>query len=171
MRIFLIGFMGSGKSYCGRELAKLLGAPFIDLDEYVEAKAGAPISEIFANRNEEYFRELERDVLLSITPLPTFVMATGGGTPCHHDLITHLNEVGTTVFLDPPVDLLVERLRAEIDHRPLLAQSGELPTTVREKLQLRRPCYERAQIHLRFDNNDEDVARLVFDRLSEQPLS
>lgn len=163
--------MGSGKSYCGRELAKLLGMPFIDLDDYVEARAGTPISQIFANHDETYFRELERDVLMSIAPLPSFVMATGGGTPCYQDQIGHLNRIGTTVFLDPPVELLVSRLQSETNHRPLLSASESLTDTVTEKLRQRRPCYERAHIHLRFDNQSGDVARLLFERLSEQSLS
>ncbi len=166
MRIFLIGFMGSGKSYCGRQLAEMLGMPFVDLDDYVVQKAGMPISEIFAQHSESYFRELERDVLMSFSALPCFVMATGGGTPCYHQLIDHLNDVGTTVFLDPSPELLLARLEPETGHRPLLARAVSLETLILDKLGERRACYEQAAIHIAFDDPSVDVARLVFEKLS-----
>ena len=165
MRIFLVGFMGSGKSYTGRMLAELIGLPFIDLDDYVTARAGMSVTEIFHRHSEKFFRELEREVLLSTTPLPSFVMATGGGTPCYHNLIDHLNDLGTTVYLDVSVEVLVDRLRSEATHRPLLASSTDLRTTIESKLGERRACYERAQLHLRIDNPGTDVARLVYDHL------
>ena len=165
MRIFLVGFMGSGKSYCGRALAELLGVPFIDLDEYVVRQAGMSIAEIFARHSEKFFRELERDVLLRIVTLPYFVMATGGGTPCYHNLIGELNELGTTVFLDATPKLLHARLRLEVAHRPLLAGSNDLMGLIRTKLAERRPCYEQAQLRIRVDNQSTDVARLVYTQL------
>ncbi len=165
MRIFLIGFMGSGKTYCGRRLADLRGLPFIDLDQYIEEKAGFSVSELFARSGEAYFRDLEHEAVLELSPLPMFVMATGGGTPCHHQLIDHLNAVGTTVFLDPALDLLLHRLRPELGHRPLLAETAALETTVREKLSARRPCYERASLHITFDNPNTDLARLISEHL------
>ena len=78
-------------------------------------RAGAPITEIFAAHSEGYFRELEREVCLSLTPLPYFVMATGGGTPCYHNMIDQFNELGTTVFLDPPTEVLAARLGKDTD--------------------------------------------------------
>ncbi|CAH1000395.1 Shikimate kinase [Neolewinella maritima] len=165
MRIFLVGFMGSGKSHCGRILAGLLGMPFVDLDDYVAKRAGMSITEIFAYHSEGYFRELERDVLLSLAALPYFVMATGGGTPCYHNLIADLNELGTTVFLDVAPELLLERLQPEAGHRPLLATAENLERSILDKLSERRPCYEQATIHLRIDNQTDDVARLVYTHL------
>ena len=157
--------MGSGKSYTGRRLAELMGMPFLDLDDYVAARAGLSITEIFDRHGEKFFRELERDVLLSTVTLPLFVMATGGGTPCYHDLIDRLNELGTTVFLDVATDLLVQRLHAEAAHRPLLARAPDLGATVERKLAERRACYEKAQLRLRIDNPATDVARLIYDHL------
>lgn len=165
MRIYLIGFMGSGKSFCGRRLAKLRGMPFLDLDDYVGQRAGMPISEIFARHSEGYFRQLEREVLLELSALPCFVMATGGGTPCFNHLIDHLNASGTTVFIDPSPALLLDRLRPEIGHRPLLAKTDVLEETILEKLRERRPCYERAGIHLAFDDPSTDVVRLILEQL------
>ena len=165
MRIFLVGFMGSGKSHTGRALAGLMGMPFIDLDDYVAARAGMSITEIFEHYSEKFFRELERDVLLSTATLPLFVMATGGGTPCYYNLIDQLNDLGTTVFLDASTDLLVQRLRSEAAHRPLLARAPDLGATINRKVAERRACYEKAQLRLRIDNPATDVARLVYDHL------
>lgn len=165
MRIFLIGFMGSGKTYCGRRLAEYRGMPFLDLDQYIEQQAGMTVSELFAQHGEGYFRELERGAVVELSSLPSFIMATGGGTPCHHQLIDHLNAVGTTVFLDPSPELLFSRLRPEIGHRPLLAGGTGLESTVLDKLRERRPCYERASIHLRFDDPSADLVRLISEQL------
>ena len=167
MRIFLIGFMGSGKSYVGRRLGSLLGSPFIDLDEYVVQRAGAPIAEIFETHSEGYFRELEREVCLSLTPLPYFVMATGGGTPCYHNMIDQFNELGTTVFLDPPTEVLAARLGKDTD-RPLLRGVTDLPAFIEDKLGQRRSCYERADIHLTGSDATDDAARAIFDLLAYQ---
>ncbi len=165
MRLFLVGFMGSGKSHTGRTLAELMGTPFIDLDDYVTARAGMSITEIFAQHSEGYFRELEREMLLSLATLPMFVMATGGGTPCYHQLIEELNRIGTTVFLDVALELLLERLGPEAAHRPLLASATDLRQAIESKLAERRGCYEKAQLRVRIDNRTTDVARLVYDHL------
>ena len=164
-RIFLIGFMGAGKSQCGRQLAELLGFPFIDLDEVIEQREGSSISDIFARRGEGYFRQLERTVLESLLPLPSFVMATGGGTPCFDDTIVRLNAAGTTVFLDVPVADLVERLRHASAHRPLLAEREDLHGSIEQRLTERRSCYECAHLHLQLDNQTTDAARLIYHRL------
>lgn len=171
MRIFLIGFMGSGKTYTGRRLAALLALPFMDLDDYVSARAGRSIPEIFEQYGEAYFRSLEGEALVSLTPLPSFVMATGGGTPCHHGQIDLLNKLGTTVFIDPPEAVLLHRLSSQTASRPLLRSATSLAETVRGKLAARRACYEKAHLHIHHDNPEDDVARLVFDRLAYSPHS
>ena len=165
LRVFLIGFMGAGKSVCGRELAHLLGIPFVDLDEYVELRAGLSITELFARHGERHFRALELEVLDGLLSLPYFVMATGGGTPCHNDTIERLRRAGTTVFLDVPVDDLVVRLRSGAAHRPLLAGQADLRDGIDRRLTERRECYERAHLHLHLDNRTPDPARLVYDSL------
>ena len=164
-RIFLIGFMGAGKSHYGRPLAELLGCPFIDLDERIEQRAAATIAAIFAHHGEDHFRQLERAVLESLLPLPSFVMATGGGTPCYGDTIDMLNAAGTTVFLDVPVADLVHRLRQASAHRPLLAGREDLYSSIEQRLAERRSCYERAHLHLHLDNQTTDAARLIHHRL------
>ena len=137
MKYFIVGYMASGKSTFGKELAKDKGLPFLDLDESVESREGRSISEIFAKEGEEYFRKREREILHEIcNEADEFVLATGGGTPCFFDNMDYMNQVGTTVFL--------KRQRAD---RPLLAMysDDELEFFVREHLESRLPFYLKAK--------------------------
>jgi shikimate kinase len=161
-RIFLTGFMGSGKSHTGERLAGLLGLPFIDLDAEIEGRTGQTITDIFAGRGEAAFRELERDTLHEVAgQTDAFVLSTGGGAPCFHDNMRWMNEQGTTVFLDPPLSVLLGRLEAGREHRPLLQNTDELATFVTQKLAFRRPDYEKAKIQLCLADPTADVARLL----------
>lgn len=166
MRVYLIGFMGCGKSHTGKKLASLLGAPFIDLDDYVEQRAGTSIKTIFATHGEGYFRELEQEVLQSLNVLPSFVMATGGGTPCYRDTIDRLNEIGTTVFLDATVDVLLRRLTPDTSHRPLLDEKEPFDLQIAVRLHERRPEYEKAAIHVKIDSDTIDTAQMIMEKLA-----
>jgi shikimate kinase len=123
-RIYLIGFMGSGKSHIGPLLASNLEFDFFDLDVEIEKK-GMHISEIFNQKGEEYFRETERDVLLETANLTKTVIACGGGTPCFFDNMDWMNSQGITIFLNPPIEILIERLRLEKEKRPLLIDKND----------------------------------------------
>lgn len=171
MRIFLTGFMGSGKTHVGRRLAARLGLPFIDLDHAVEERAGVTIREFFAHEGEPAFRRMESTVLRQFTQLPMFVLATGGGAPCHDENMEWMRAHGITVFLDPAVDILTRRLASEREHRPLLHGPEELTSLIERKLSDRRSCYEKARIHVRQTNPDEDVVRLIADLLPREDLS
>lgn len=160
-RIYLTGFMGSGKSFTGARLAQRLGYAFVDLDAEIEEAAGKTISEIFAAEGEDHFRQLESDALSETFRRSGVVVATGGGAPCFHGGMARMNAYGTTVFLDPPMVVLLERLTAERAHRPLLAVTAELRKTVEEKLYLRRPVYERALVQLRLSDPHADAARTL----------
>src|SRR5689334_17953258 len=123
MRIFLIGFMGSGKTHWGRLLSQKLGLPFFDLDEQVTGHAGKPITEIFHKDGEEHFRLMEKEVLHIITEShESFVMACGGGSPCYFNNIEYMNNAGTTVWINTPFDTLYERLINEKEKRPLIQE-------------------------------------------------
>lgn len=163
--------MGSGKSYTGRRLAELVGLPFIDLDDEIVRHAGSSIRKIFARHGERHFREIERSVLKELLALPGYVMATGGGTPCYADAIALLNASGVTVFIDPDVDILLERLERGRKHRPLLQTPVALRTFVTDKLTERRPCYEKATYHIKIDDPQAEVARLIRDLLPYEPYS
>lgn len=125
MKIYLIGMPGSGKSTLGKKLARELLVEFVDLDHEIEKKEGKTVSEIFSAHGEEYFRLTESQVLAHWSALPTsFVMATGGGTPCFFNGIQVINETGISIFLDVPLIQLIYRLEKKTD-RPLLSSADE----------------------------------------------
>ncbi|MDQ3110175.1 MAG: shikimate kinase [Bacteroidota bacterium] len=147
MRIFLVGYMGSGKSLMGAALAKELGVDFYDLDKVIEKNAGKDVTAIFAAEGEKHFRDLEKQALTEVLDEENCVVACGGGTPCFFDNMDKMNEAGVVIYLKMSTDHLVERLEAEKDSRPLLnGKSGhELWTMVHETLQTREPDYLKAK--------------------------
>lgn len=156
--VFLTGFMASGKSHFGRHLARLAGAPFHDLDEHIESGQGKSISSLFRDGGEPAFRLLERATLERLTEgllkapaEPLAVVSTGGGTPCTPGTMEWMNERGVTVWLNPPFEVLLERLRAGSAHRPLVrGLEGEaLVEAVRSRLAQREPFYRMAHHEIR----------------------
>ncbi|MEO5674316.1 MAG: shikimate kinase [Chitinophagales bacterium] len=147
-RIFLIGFMGSGKTFLGKQLAQLLNYEFIDLDEAIEKEGGVSIAEIFSANGEEYFRNEESSVLKSISQKQNVVVATGGGTPCFYDNMKWMNDHGLTVYLKLTPEFLFQRLKPETLHRPLLSGKSEeqLKFYISSKLDERKPYYAMSHI-------------------------
>lgn len=166
MHIFLIGFMGSGKSYVGKRLANALERPFSDLDDQIESGTGKTISAIFADEGEQAFRIQEAEYLRKYKKSAPAVIACGGGAPFYHGNIDWMKQEGLTIFLDPSLDILEARLRPETAHRPLLAQQTDLRQFLETKLMERRPVYEKAQIRMVVGNPDTDVVRLILDHLN-----
>lgn len=148
MKVYLIGFMGSGKSFLGRKLADQLGMDFYDLDDQIEEKAEMPISEIFERFGEGFFREIEKSVLHATAKLNEGIISTGGGVPCFFDNVDWMNQQGLTVYLQTDAQLLAERLASEMDHRPLLAHLShpELVHFIEEKVAARAQFYQQAQL-------------------------
>lgn len=151
MKIFLIGFMGSGKTHWGRLLSEKLGIRFFDLDEQVSEHAGMTIPEIFAADGEEQFRLLEKEVLHIIAEShDSFVMACGGGAPCYFNNIEYMNRGGITVWINVPQDLLFERLVKEKANRPLIKDLGDeqLRSFISKKFADRKIYYEQAKLKI-----------------------
>jgi len=119
MKIYLVGFMGAGKTTVGRELAARVDAPFFDLDELVEAAEKTSIKEIFAQHGEPYFRKRERDILRSTRNLERGVIATGGGTFTFDENIQFIQSEGLSVYLSAPYALLRARMGEKAAERPL----------------------------------------------------
>lgn len=170
MLLFLIGFMGSGKSFTGKRLAALTGWKFYDLDACIEAAEERTISEIFAESGEVFFRELEAHTLRDCESLAPAIISCGGGTPCFFDNMAWMNTHGTTVWLDPPLDLLRQRLVRKPQKRPLLAgleTEAEWMAFLRHKMEERLPFYQQAQHTIHQKSDEEDVAaeiyRIVFE--------
>ena len=162
--IFLVGFMGSGKSHEGKLLAQQTGLPFVDLDTWIEEKEGKSIAEIFRTSGEAYFRECESkslremknvfsasDVALIGSNRISGIVSTGGGAPCFHDNMEWMNAEGITMWLNPSLSVLVERLRKEQAKRPLLASfnEDELSDFISTKLEERRKYYSRASLEIK----------------------
>lgn len=160
-RIFLTGYMGSGKTTLGRALAAAIGIPFIDLDHYIEQRYRKTISQLFAERGEEGFREIERKILHEVGEFEDVIISTGGGTPCFFDNIEYMNEQGTTVYLDVPVERLFIRLSIARSKRPLIKEKNdeELMTFIEEQLAKRAPHYSKAQYSFKADRL-EDTAQV-----------
>jgi len=146
-RIFLIGYMGAGKTTLGKAFARALGLSFIDLDWYIEERFHKTIRELFTERGEEAFRDLERRMLHEAGEFEDVVISVGGGTPCFFDNVDYMNSVGETVFLDVDIHVLFRRLKIAKQQRPLLdgKTDEELMTFIQEALQKRLPFYTRAK--------------------------
>lgn len=148
MRIYLVGFMGSGKTTFGRKLAQKLGYAFADLDERLTAYTGKTIPELFANLGETGFRKLEQEVLHQTMADADVVVSTGGGTPCFFDNMAWMNTNGKTVYMHLDAKALANRLEHAKSPRPLLAgrKGEELLTFIEEKLAERQVFYQQANM-------------------------
>ena len=150
MRIFLTGFMGSGKTSFGKKLAKHLMFDFYDLDNEVEKQESLSVSTIFNQNGEEYFRQIERDCLKQIITKNNFVLATGGGTPYYFNNMDLINKAGLSIYLYMNSKAILNRLQNSKSERPLIKgmQSKELELFINEKLSLREQYYNRSHIKL-----------------------
>ncbi|HTE08812.1 MAG TPA: shikimate kinase [Flavitalea sp.] len=162
MRVFLIGFMGSGKTHWGTQLASKLQIPFFDLDELISKGENKSIAEIFSESGEEYFRMRERETLSSIIEeYPSVVLSTGGGTPCFFNNIEKMKKYGIVVWLNTDVEIILQRLMKEKEKRPLIRDipDEELKTYIIRKLNKRRMYYELANVVL---DNESDISTNAF---------
>ena len=146
-RIFLIGYMGAGKTTLGKAFARAMGLTFIDLDWYIEERFHKTIRELFTERGEEEFRNLERRMLHEVAEFEDVVISVGGGTPCFFDNVEFMNMAGETVYLDVNIQVLFRRLKVAKQQRPLLdgKTDEELLLFIQEALQKRLPFYSRAK--------------------------
>ena len=147
IRIFLIGYMGAGKTTLGKAFAREMGLTFVDLDWYIEERFHKSIRQLFTERGEDGFRELEKRMLHEAAEFENVVISTGGGTPCFFDNVEYMNTMGDTIFLDVDIKVLFRRLKVAKQQRPLLAQKNdeELMAFITENLQKRLPFYTKAK--------------------------
>lgn len=167
MIIFLVGFMGSGKSTLGKRLSKKISYDFIDMDEAIELEEGMSVTEIFEFKGENYFRNLETRFLESLNNSSNYVIATGGGAPCFADNMQLMNEKGVTVYLKLSPANLASRLENARSIRPLIASipADELTDYIREQLGEREKYYNQARCVIKAENVKPDhVISLVFGR-------
>ena len=147
VRIFLTGYMGAGKTTLGKAFARKMNVPFVDLDWYIEERFHKTVGELFTERGETGFRELERNMLHEGAAFENGVTSTGGGAPCFFDNMEFMNRVGKTVFLDVHPDVLFRRLRIAKQQRPILQgkEDDELKAFIIRALEQRAPFYTQAQ--------------------------
>ncbi len=160
--IFLIGFMGSGKSHWGRIWSEEMHLPFMDLDHEIEAAEGMSVEDIFKKKGEDGFREAEKHHLRKIKNNVGLLVACGGGAPCFSENMTWMLKNGVVIYLKASPQYLLDRVIEEIPKRPLLKEinKAELLFFIQKKLEERKPVYNRAQIIL-------DAKTLTKERLSE----
>jgi shikimate kinase len=147
MKIFLIGFMGSGKTSFGKRLAKHLKLDFHDLDSLIEEKYKTSIPSIFDKFNESVFRTLETSVLKeTIDTKDNFVLSCGGGTPCFNSNMELINDSGVSIYIKMPVKALYSRLKKSNKKRPLLTNLSDelLFEKISELLNQRESFYNKA---------------------------
>ena len=167
MRIYLTGFMGSGKSTVGRLLAARLGAPFLDLDEEIERRAGMRVREIFELQGEPVFRRMEREALEATLTLPDVVVATGGGTVTFEVNARLIRDGGLSVWLNPPFATIVARVGGlGKEDRPLFRNETQALALYRERL----PAYRRADLTVDMapQEGPEEIAARIALRLGER---
>lgn len=167
--IFLIGFMGAGKTSVGKKLAKKMGLTFIDLDEALIIKFGISINEYFAKFGEESFRDEETKMLKeTISDLKinneTGVISTGGGLPCFNSNMEQMNKNGVTIYLERPAKELFHRLVNNRSKRPLLLRlnEDELLQFITDSLEKRKLFYRQAKLIL---NREEQGINDIVKRL------
>ena len=146
-RIILIGYMGSGKTTVGRQLALALGISFYDLDWYIEMRYHRTVAQLFAERGEEGFRELERNMLHEAAEFEDVILSCGGGTPCFFDNMEYMNSLAETVYLKADPEVLAMHLKMGKVERPLIKgkTEEELLEYIRESLKQREPFYSKAK--------------------------
>jgi shikimate kinase len=147
-RIYIIGFMGSGKTTAGKKLASSLKWNFLDLDIEIEHKTGKSINDIFSDYGEEHFRKLEAELLTSIITEKDTIISTGGGTPCYGNNMEFMLKTGLVIYIRMTPGQLKSRLESSSISRPLInnLKDSELLQFISDRLSEREKYYLRASV-------------------------
>jgi shikimate kinase len=173
MKIFLLGYMGSGKTTTGKKLAQALNLDFYDLDQMIEQDENKSVTRIFEEDGEEKFRWLERNALKkTIITLSNAIISTGGGTPCFINNMELMNKAGITVYLELDEKSIFNRLVNAKKTRPLIKNLSEteLKNYISEQLNIRKPFYESSKITFPALNPDYSELSLLIKTLAKQAL-
>lgn len=167
--VFLIGYMGSGKTTLGRTLAKEMECDFIDLDNFIEGRFHKTVKDIFAERGEEGFRKIEHNLLEEVAEFQDVIIACGGGTPCHFNNMDIMNSSGLAIFLTTPTSVLLARLSLPQHKakRPIIANKTdeELKLFIEKNLIERDPFYNKAK--MKFDATKIETAEETIETAKE----
>ncbi len=150
VRVILIGYMGAGKTTIGKALAQDLGVTFYDLDWYISNRMRKTIAQLFEERGEEGFRQIERNMLHEVAEFEDVIISCGGGTPCFFDNIDYMNQQAPVVYLKAEPDVLFKHLAMSKNDRPLLRGKSqeELIAFIKDQLEKREPFYTKASYSL-----------------------
>lgn len=163
-RIYIIGFMGSGKTKHGKKIARQMDYSFVDMDVYIEQKAGMSVKDIFREKGEAWFRKAEKQAIKELATMEKVVISTGGGVPCHGNNMDLLKEKGLTVYLKLSPSRLFRKLKKSKKERPLMAGKSDekMLRTIKELLEEREYYYDRADLII---NGHKDVPGRVVDAI------
>lgn len=153
-RIFLIGYMGAGKTTLGKLLAKYQKLEFVDLDHYIESRYQKTIPQIFSEQGEDEFRSIEKDMLHEVGSFENIIISTGGGVPCFFDNMDYMCNQGITIYLKASAETLANRLSLCKNKRPLIKDKAEdeLLSFIKKTLNQRELYYNKA--HIIFEAED-----------------
>lgn len=164
MRIYLIGYMGCGKTSIGKVVAKELGLSFVDMDLHIENKYFKSVAQIFSEVGETKFREIEHKSLLEVSQFENSIISTGGGAPCFFDNIDVMNQSGTTIYIQLTAKELSDRLKTtKLYKRPILAnvKNDDLEEFIAKNLKIREPFYQQAKYKVR--GTDEEIVQHILE--------
>lgn len=164
MRIYLIGYMGCGKSTLGKRLSKHMGLQFTDMDYYIEKRNCKTVPQLFEEFGEDGFRQRERKALEELSEFTDVVIATGGGAPCFFDNIELMNKTGKTIYLNINPKILANRLLKSKTERPLIKGKSrdELIEFIDETLRKRNQFYKKAKFEItRPDIDLDEVVKMI----------
>jgi len=161
MIVYIIGFMGSGKTTVARKVAALLGWDFTDIDKLIETTTGLSVEDVFRDKGEHFFRETEAEVLRNIDNTRNNVVACGGGTPCFYDNMDYMNRTGITIYLKMSAGALRNRLGKSGTVRPLIKDmnDSELLDYIKTTITHREKWYNRAAIVM--DGLNADISEIT----------
>lgn len=159
MLIYLIGLPGVGKSTIGKKLANQLGIKFLDIDTEIERKLGLTITQIFENRGENFFRDIEKEELQNTFILKNYVIATGGGTPCFFNNLTEMKKHGKTFYLNASPEFILSRIKNN-EKRPLLMGDDKL-NRLKKLYQERKETYQNADFSLSVEKSKNIIHEIT----------
>lgn len=167
MQLFLLGFMGSGKSTIGRTLADRLDFDFIDLDQEIEKIEKRSISDIFKEEGEKYFRSVEKKELKKLKKVERRVISLGGGTPCFENNLFYINRIGVSIYLRTPRKLLISNLSKDQSSRPLVKglTPKRLESKINAMMRQRSPYYNKARYTFLNNGDMESLIERIIKRL------
>ena len=163
MKIYIIGYMGSGKSTLSKALAKALGITVIDMDSEIESRYKISIPDFFSKYGETAFRNVEHKVLTEIVSFPDTVVSTGGGVPCFHNNMELMNLTGLTIYLEATPELILTRIGPYAWKRPLFKQMDgtDILEKITQHLKTREMFYQQAKVTIDAENPDIDELKTL----------